>query len=719
MANPTQSSVIAAISLNPWNVNKSTNESLAAGYVYFWKDNDRTVPKLVYQQVQTGTSPNTYDYVPLSDPLILSGVGTFVDDNGNQIAVYYYPFADDDETIELYYVSVYDGPLSTGLFQYDREAWPPLAFVESEAGLAGIGVTNQISNSQFVDVNFIPANGISYAYSGAGTTVIPIAPNWLLNVTHSSSGTITVDQTAIAGSDALPNNPPFVLEITVGATTTALTLTQQFTNNPDWGAPQSSILKNSYVASTICVSAGMSITINYIKSDTPSTVQQLLTATNNTSVYTTYENTVLLNPASNANDGNTGYDTIQLVLPTSGTFSFSNVQVMALSTNVTNVQYAQDTANRQKDYLFHYYNDLLQFKPIESYLIGWDFPLNPAQPLGDTTTNFAIGANKSVGTWDQTIIFQSVTNGFTTARLNDGSMALHWSATGQLAIIQYLDIEIARTMFTNNLSVMLNAYVSSGAPITGTVSLYYGATIPDLQTNLSLVATLDANGKPATFNNSWTEIPRNGTGGSTSVTSLLGNATFTIPVSSVNEPTQIPFNGWTALGGAIAAGNNYFAIVVGTASVPINTQLALKSISTVPGDIATIPAPKTIGQTLQDCERYYRKSFAQGVKPAQAVGLGSGEIVWISSVIAPGGNRAQMIPWDPPMRVQPIVTFYNPAHANAQAVQEIAPNTDCTATIVYNNAKQALGIEATLGGGVTVSDPLGVHYTADGRLGYV
>ena len=41
----------------------------------------------------------------------------------------------------------------------------------------------------------------------------------------------------------------------------------------------------------------------------------------------------------------------------------------------------QNSVNRQNDYLFHYYNPLLQYKPIESFLIGWDFPVNPAQPL--------------------------------------------------------------------------------------------------------------------------------------------------------------------------------------------------------------------------------------------------------------------------------------------------------------------------------------------------
>ena len=96
--------------------------------------------------------------------------------NGNQVAVYYWPY-DANGDIQLYYITVYDGPASTGLLQYTREAWPPLAFIEQSSNFAG-NFSNQISNSQFVDVLFIPSSGLSFAYSGSGTTAFDIAPNW-------------------------------------------------------------------------------------------------------------------------------------------------------------------------------------------------------------------------------------------------------------------------------------------------------------------------------------------------------------------------------------------------------------------------------------------------------------------------------------------------------------------------------------------------------------
>ncbi len=708
MANPTQSTVIAAISLNPWQVDKSTNESLSAGTVYFWQDNNRSVPKIVYQQVQVGSNPATYTYVPLSDPLILSGVGTFVDTNGNEVAVYYYPFAEDDETIELYYITVYD---SNGLLQYTREAWPPLAFVESEAGLQGIAVTNQISNSQFVDVNFIPATGLSYTYSGSATTTIAIAPDWDLNITHTGAGTITVDQTAIVGSSALPNNPPFTLEISPGSNITRLTLTQVFTNNPDWGAPQSNSSDNAYVASTIMLSANTSVTMNYIASSGASGTQVLLVAGNATSSFETFNATVALAPADNPEAGDTGYDTIELVLPTSGTYSLSNVQVVTLSANIANIAYSEDTSNRQRDYLFHYYNPLLQYKPINSYLIGWDFPFNPAQALGNTIGQLSTGANTSNYIWDQTIVFQSVNQGFTTSRAADGSLLLNYAITGQLALIQYLEQSSVRSMLLTRLSSMIKAAIQSGSTVGATVSLYYttDASLPDMGSNLSLVATLDANGKPATFHGNWTEIAR----------SNLGDARFDIENTTNNTYNLDGFSGWESIDAIGADTAKFFAIVVGTESAPNGTELAFNSISVVPGDIPTIPAPKTISETLQDCERYYRKSFAQGTKPAQAIGVGSGEIIFLSFTVGgAGGNRCQMIPWDPVMRAQPVVTFYNPNAANALACSEIAPYTDCATTSVYNNAAQALGIEVT-NGAFTSGFPVGVHYTANAMLGVV
>lgn len=108
---------IVPINLEEYFVNHDTGEPLANGTIEFWTDDDRTTPKDVFEL--TGAPPN-YTYDALPNPLNLSAVGTPVDNSGNPVAIYYYPY-DAFGNIELYYIVVKD---SDGIIQFTREAWP-------------------------------------------------------------------------------------------------------------------------------------------------------------------------------------------------------------------------------------------------------------------------------------------------------------------------------------------------------------------------------------------------------------------------------------------------------------------------------------------------------------------------------------------------------------------------------------------------------------------
>jgi len=133
---PTQGNVIAAIDLAEIFVSKFTGELNSGGYVNFWQDANRTVPKLVYEQVNNGGSPPTYTYAALPNPIILSGTGNFQDAGGNNVAVYYFPY-DTFGNIQQYYIEVFD---ANNQSQFTREAWPPLWAIQQGS------INNTINN---------------------------------------------------------------------------------------------------------------------------------------------------------------------------------------------------------------------------------------------------------------------------------------------------------------------------------------------------------------------------------------------------------------------------------------------------------------------------------------------------------------------------------------------------------------------------------------------
>lgn len=145
---------VVAPSLEMYFVNKITGLPLAAGLVKFFKDNNRSVPKVAY--TISGSPPN-YTYNPLPVESTLSSIGTFQDAGGNNVLPYYYPY-DEDGNIELYYIEVYD---SNGILQFTREAWPNAASAVPEDQTTDM--FNFVPNGQFLAHNNIPedvVNGI-------------------------------------------------------------------------------------------------------------------------------------------------------------------------------------------------------------------------------------------------------------------------------------------------------------------------------------------------------------------------------------------------------------------------------------------------------------------------------------------------------------------------------------------------------------------------------
>jgi len=683
---------VVTVSLEELFLDNATSAPLSYGSIEFWEDDNRTTPKLVYEL--SGAPPN-YTYTALPNPINLSVAGTVTDSVGNNEAIYYYPY-DANGNIQLYYVVVKN---SFGVVQFTREGWPNTTS-SSSPGSENANISNELSNPQFVDINFPQNNPLTINFTGSSTTTVAIAPKWDLVVSYTGNGSVIVTRNAIAGSSAYPGNPPYTLTVTAGSNVSSLYLRQRLYNNPNIFSPPVGG-QNGYVAASVLLAPSSNLTIQYQPNGL--SAQTILAANNISGSYAESMATVQLTGASNPSTGDTGYVDILVVLPIVGSTTLSNLQVVGLDTDITMVGYEQNTANRQRDQLFNYYNPLLQAKPIPSYLIGWDFPLNPTQALGPTISASSAGANTSAQIWDQTVLFQSVNSGAAVSRSAAGNGALTVTATAatQFALIQYLPQNTAREILNTSLSANIAAITASAGGLVGTISLWYTTgSLPSTAGNNSLVATLDANGHPATLHGTWVEVTRNG----------LGNAQFNVGSSSTTNFNDYGFSGWNLNGAAGADTATFFAIVVGFATLPITHTIDIGSISLVPGSIPTRPAPQSPDEVLRQCQRYYSSSFNAGVVPATAAGyLGTVE-TFSTGTIYTGG----FFEFPVSMYAVPSITFYNPVNNNAQ-FYVVTAATDCNSTattVIGENGFGMTAVSANTGQNRNVG-----AWSADARLG--
>lgn len=117
---PLDSKYMFSPNLQEFFIDPDTNLPLTAGFVNYYKDNDRNTRKPVYQL--SGSYDAGYTYTQLPNPVQLGGAGTTVNNAGADIRVYYYPY-DENGNIENYYITVTD---EFGNVKLSRQAWPNL-----------------------------------------------------------------------------------------------------------------------------------------------------------------------------------------------------------------------------------------------------------------------------------------------------------------------------------------------------------------------------------------------------------------------------------------------------------------------------------------------------------------------------------------------------------------------------------------------------------------
>lgn len=596
MTIPLDPRFIPAFSIETVLLDKDTGAPLSGGLVYFEEDAQRGVMKPVYQI--TGTSPN-YTFTQLPNPMTLSSIGTFEDSLSNPVVPYFYPY-DSDGDVELYYVRVTN---SDDVDQFDREAVPYIS--SSGSSDVASAFVNELSNPQFAVVDFDTSTSIyTYNFTAASLETVQIAPDWQIEVSCPGAGTVTVSQITPVGTLNRPTNPGTILNIS-SAGLTHLRLRQRIYGSPNlWG---SGYLSGGFTAKTY---SGTDVTMTMYYSQSDGTVMDLavLAATLDAGgTYTNFSGSVAIPASTSTQDFPDAYIDIEISIPLSIEVDITSIMVAGTGENsIDDIVYDQTTLARQIDQLFHYYQVPLNYKPIPSMLTAWDFPLNPAQ-FGSTGTITTTAAYA----WDQTIcksvvgniavIRNTVTNGFQATTANDDEAFYQ---------IQYLTGAQAKEILGNRLSVNVNAFrTQTGGACNVKVYLYSGraaSTVPILPTSLG---TIDALGIFTLTAANWTLIPRGNLGLAHGTISAIDTSDYT----TLNDVVDLDFNGWQLNDSAQIADTDKFAIVVTYSCPTTGTVVTTDSISLVPGDIPTRPAPQTFDQVLQECEFYYEKSYNNDV----------------------------------------------------------------------------------------------------------
>lgn len=483
---------------------------------------------------------------------------------------------------------------------YLVENYIPTGSVVTSTSVSGSATENQITNGQFSLVNFVSPLVLTNVTNPPS---IEIAPGWFLDLV--GTGSVTIQQVPLNSGLNNPTNAPYALNINLNGGWTSLPVLRQrfYQNGMNWA--------NKYLSTSFTglISTGGAQVLIRLEASNGATLAVLSTSFLTTS-FAQYNNFAFIAPYVNNDIPPDAYLDYSVYLPTTGNIFLTSFQLIASDT-MGNIDYEQDTINRQIDHTFHYYKPKLEYKPIPSYLVGWDFPLNPAQASGYTFTSssFNIGANKSQYTWDQTLVFQTVNQGVSVLRSAEGAFAITAAQTGQFAVIQYLDQPLATQILNDEISVNVAAQaIVAGSR--GTVSLWYttDTNLPNAAagTNNSLVTALDANGHATCANGTWFEVPRGN----------LGNAQFTLQEGTNSVPFyDYNFSGWNLADETVANSATYFAIVIGFSQVTATDYIDIYSVGLCSGAIATRPAPKTQDQALRDCERYYEKSYDLRVLP--------------------------------------------------------------------------------------------------------
>ncbi len=673
-------------------------------YLFVLENTIPYIPAIVYHDPDLN--------VPWTNPIRFLGNGTL------PVDIYF-------ESDVVYRLEFRQGPTQADPLIYEVNNYVAGTGGSTPVDTVAFASSNQITNPQFALINFESP----FTLSATDPDPISVAPGWFLDV--AGTGTVTITQVPLNNANENPSNAPYALRLNLnGWTNDSVFLRQRFEQN-------GMLWANKFVSSTVTArleGSPQNISADLVSSQ-PATLATVLSSTPVNEEWNEFPDYGELGDTTNPDTPPDAYIEYKLALPSNIDIYLTSFQLVVQDLPIK-PSFEQDTIERQIDHTFHYYKPPLEYKPIPSYLVGWDFPFNPAQ-FGATQAASAIGANKSKYVWDQTIIFQSANSGVGVTRGTAGELVLTAAATTQMAVVQYLGATEARKIL--NAPICVNVSAKASLAKVASVSLWYttDATLPVVSsgTNNSIVLTLDANGVPATQNGTWSEVPK-----------IIGNKQITIDTNSTTNFNDYSLSGWDMEGIAACNTATFFAIVVGTTSVTSTGTVSFNSISLQSGSIATRPAPQTLDEVLRECQYYFEKSYG-----SSTTSLVNAKYAAMSTSYTDPGAVATAIPSileiqyvQEKRSVTPTVTLYNPTTGTSNNVHVVmfvrstlggnqTNNADVAFTptnwtvlsngskrITYNPVSTLPGLAPTASSGMlAASAGVNYHYDIDARLGVV
>lgn len=218
-----------------------------------------------------------------------------------------------------------------------------------------------------------------------------------------------------------------------------------------------------------------------------------------------------------------------------------------------------------------------------------------------------------------------------------------------------------------------------------------------------------------------------GTGGSPTATEVIP-PTSPITLTSTWTKYTVTFNTNTLVGKTFGTNNNDylrfgFQVVWGTgnaANVGASTaetfvgagNIDIAQVQVNAGDTALPFQPRSFAQELQECMRYYFKTFPQNVTPAQGVGSYQGSVT-VEMPNVGTSNFGFKLRFPVVMRSTPTVTTYNPSAANAN--WRDGSNSVDRVVAVQDASDNSVMLLHTAGAGAANSFNA-IHVTADAEL---
>ena len=593
--------------------------------------------------------------------------------------------------------------------------------------------------------------GVVTTFTLTGTAVTAeIAPDWVLEMT--GTGTVDIQLVPIAGASGVVTNPPYVLDITVSAGITSCYLRQRM--NVNSGLWTSTATADIYIATTVVaesVSGSQSLQMflresNGVNLTTPVNIFNPTggIATGGYALYRGFSATSLapLDPApvpasTNVNTGVDGFVDIYLSFAAGSRMRVTSIQAVPTidANTAAQVQYDEQSANREQALMGDYFIPRLEAKPVSSLLTGWDFALNPAQ-FGEAQTVGAAAASEYV--WDQTIASRGALSAVAVAR-NAATSGIEFTVSGAghptgdaFYILQYLSGAEAKKIVGTKLSVLVNAYQDTAVNVTMRVYLYRALDSTAIPTLPTTIGTIAATGV-FTLTGAFTEIPR---GNLDTATAILNRVTASTDISS--DKNNYGFTGWEITDAAQISNTDKFAIVV-TFAFPdaTNPVIVVNSISVVPGDIPCKPAVKTYKETLENCQYYYEKSYATATAIATATAVNA--IVRMQQCQTQAGVASRLYSTHMDLMFRTIkrsvptaVVLYSLAGTINKVSADLISSTDATnpaditASSFWSSTIGAKGVYylpitssdlVTVGGTTAGRGAVIFHYVVDCRLG--